>query len=99
MSRTMRETSLSSKAIAIVVEEALRSPSTHVHGVACRLLGAPNYTIISGLGVLRGTTRSRRLFALLSATYSRHRALNLFGNVFASHGITMTPSHSRPFAL
>ena len=57
------------------------------------------YTTSNGLGELGNTTNSRRLFARLKATYNRHLASTVSGKVFASQGITMTPSHSSPLAL
>ena len=55
--------------------------------------------IKSGLGSLRNTTNIKRLFARLSATYRRQRVSSLSGKVFVSQGITITLSHSSPFAL
>ena len=52
-----------------------------------------------GLGLARDTTRIRLRLARLNATYSSRRASGLSGNVFASHGKTITLSHFSPFAL
>ena len=52
-----------------------------------------------GLGFLREITNIKWLFARLRATYRRQRASSLLGNVVASQGITITLSHSSPFAL
>ena len=58
-----------------------------------------DHVMNSGLGFVRDSTSCSRSVARLSATYSRHRASSLFGNVLASHGIRITLPHSRPFAL
>ena len=55
--------------------------------------------INNGVGSWCDTTSIKRRLARLIATYSKHRASGLSGNVVPLQGITMALSHSSPLAL